>query len=203
MIAFTVCPRSPADAKACYTSGVTTQAFAIFDTAIGSCGIAWSERGVVAVQLPEATQAATRARVRRRVPHAVEASPPPLVADAITGIVTLLDGGVADLADVALDMASVPPFNRRVYEIARGIPPGSTLTYGEVAGRLGDPGAARAVGAALGENPIPIVVPCHRVLAAGGKMGGFSAPGGTATKRRLLTIEGALADVELPLFERG
>jgi methylated-DNA-[protein]-cysteine S-methyltransferase len=174
--------------------------FALFDTAIGSCGIVWAERGVVAVQLPEASEAATRARMRRRFPEAGETPPPASVERAIAGIVTLLDGETTDLSDVVVDMEHIPPFNRRVYEIARAIPPGSTLSYGEVAARLGDPGAARDVGQALGENPFPIVVPCHRVLAARGKMGGFSAPGGTATKRRLLTIEGALADVELPLF---
>jgi methylated-DNA-[protein]-cysteine S-methyltransferase len=180
---------------------MTAREFALFDTAIGPCGIVWAERGVVAVQLPEASEAATRARIRRRFPEAGEAAPPDSVARAIAGIVTLLDGESADLSDVAVDMEGIPPFNRRVYELARAIPPGSTLSYGEVAVRLGDPGAARAVGQALGENPLPIVVPCHRVLAAGGKMGGFSAPGGTVTKRRLLTIEGALADVELPLFD--
>ena len=177
-----------------------THGYAMFDTSIGRCGIAWSERGIVAVQLPEANEAVTRARVRRRLPGASEAAPPAPVASTIAGIVALLDGEAADFADVALDMGGVPPFNRRVYAIAQAIPRGSTLSYGEVAARLGDPGDARAVGQALGENPIPIVVPCHRVLAARGKMGGFSAPGGTATKRRLLTIEGALADVELPLF---
>jgi methylated-DNA-[protein]-cysteine S-methyltransferase len=177
--------------------------FAIFDTALGSCGIAWGDRGIVSVQLPEATEASTRTRMQRRFPDAGEAAPPASVERAITGIVSLLDGESPDLSDVALDMERVPPFNRRVYEIARTIPPGSTLSYGEVAARLGDRGAARDVGQALGENPFPIVVPCHRVLAAGGKMGGFSAPGGTTTKRRMLTIEGALADVELPLFERA
>jgi methylated-DNA-[protein]-cysteine S-methyltransferase len=177
--------------------------YALFDTAIGLCAIAWGDRGVIAVQLPDASEAAMRARLRRRFPDAAEAPPPASVERAIAGIVTLLDGQTTDLSDVALDMERIPPFNRRVYEIARAIPPGSTLSYGEVAARLGDPGEARAVGAALGENPFPIVVPCHRVLAAGGKMGGFSAPGGTATKRRLLTIEGAIADVELPLFDRA
>jgi methylated-DNA-[protein]-cysteine S-methyltransferase len=179
---------------------MTAPGYAIFDTAIGRCGIAWSERGIVAVQLPEANETATRARVRRRLPGACEAMPPPFVASAIAGIIALLDGEAPDFADVAIDLDGIPPFNRRVYAIAQTIPRGSTLSYGEVATRLGDPGAARAVGQALGENPIPVVIPCHRVLAAHGKMGGFSAPGGTATKRRLLTIEGALADVELPLF---
>ena len=179
---------------------MTALGYALFDTAIGRCGVAWSERGIVAVQLPAASDAATRAHVQRRAGGAREATAPPPVAGAIAGIVALLDGGTTEFADVAVDLDGVPPFNRRVYEIARTIPRGSTLSYGEIAGRLGDPAAARAVGQALGENPVPIVVPCHRVLAAHGRIGGFSAPGGTATKRRLLTIEGALADVELPLF---
>jgi methylated-DNA-[protein]-cysteine S-methyltransferase len=103
----------------------------------------------------------------------------------------LLAGGPGDLSNAELDMEGVPPFHRRVYEIARGIRPGMTLSYGEVAARLGAPGAARAVGQALGQNPFPILVPCHRVLAAGGKIGGFSAHGGTATKQHMLAIEGA------------
>src|SRR4029079_6784817 len=97
----------------------------------------------------------------------------------------------AELSAIALDMAQVPPFHRRVYEVARTIPPGATLSYGEIATRLGVPGSARAVGQALGRNPFAIVVPCHRVLAAGGKMGGFSANGGIGTKLRMLSIESA------------
>jgi methylated-DNA-[protein]-cysteine S-methyltransferase len=112
---------------------------------------------------------------------------------AIDGIVALLGGEPADLTAVPLDMERLPAFQRAVYEIARTIPPGDTLTYGEIAARLGDPGTARAVGQALGSNPFPIVVPCHRVLAAGGRLGGFSAHGGTATKLRLLTLERARA----------
>lgn len=177
-----------------------TVGIALFETAIGACGVAWNERGIAGVQLPEANEVVTRARLRRRFPDGVEGAPPKPVERVIEAIAALLAGDAADLSEVALDLTRVAPFNRSVYAIARTIPPGSTLSYGEVATRLGDPSAARAVGAALGDNPFPIIVPCHRVLAAGGKMGGFSAPGGTATKRRLLTIEGALADVELPLF---
>jgi methylated-DNA-[protein]-cysteine S-methyltransferase len=177
--------------------------FTLFDTAIGPCAIAWSERGIVAVQLPETDEPRTRARMRRRVPDAREAAPPAGVERAIDGIIALLRGEPAQLSEVALDTRAVPPFNRRVYEIARSIGPGSTASYGAIAAQLGDPGTAREVGQALGENPFPLVVPCHRVLAAHGKMGGFSAPGGTVTKRRLLTIEGALADVELPLFDHA
>ncbi len=121
---------------------------------------------------------------------------------AISKIQDLLRGEPADLADVKLDLRGVPEFNLRVYEIARAIPPGKTLTYGEIAERLGDPAAARAVGQALGENPIPIIVPCHRVLASGGKFGGFSAPGGLETKAKLLTIEGAQTSEAPSLFDR-
>jgi O-6-methylguanine DNA methyltransferase len=167
---------------------------ALFDTAIGRCGIAWSERGVVGVQLPEANERATRARLLRRFPAAREAPPPPDIQNALDGIVALLRGEASDLAAVALDMDGVPPFHRRVYAVARNIPPGATLAYGEIAARIGAPGAARAVGQALGRNPFAIIVPCHRVLAAGGKVGGFSANGGVTTKRRLLAIEDAQAN---------
>jgi methylated-DNA-[protein]-cysteine S-methyltransferase len=175
--------------------------FALFDTAIGRCGIVWSERGVAGTQLPEEHDAGTRARVRRRFPDAREALPPPDVQRALDAIVALLGGCPSELDGVALDMDGVPQFHRRVYEVARGIPAGATLSYGEVAARLGDKGLARAVGQALGQNPFAIVVPCHRVLAAGSMPGGFSASGGVATKLRLLAIEGARPTSQLALFD--
>jgi methylated-DNA-[protein]-cysteine S-methyltransferase len=165
--------------------------FALFDTAIGACGIAWSTRGVAGVQLPEASESRTRARMRERFPGAVEGAPPPAARRALDAIAALLRGEPADLSSVALDMDGVPPFHRRVYEAARAVPAGATLSYGAIAARLGSPGAARAVGQALGRNPFAIIVPCHRVLAAGGRPGGFSANGGAVTKLRLLAIEGA------------
>jgi methylated-DNA-[protein]-cysteine S-methyltransferase len=168
--------------------------FALFDTAIGRCGVAWGERGVAGVQLPEAGELKTRARMLQRFPAAGEAAPPPEVQRVIDRVVALLRGEASDLSTIALDMDQVPAFHRRVYEAARAIPPGMTLSYGDIAVRVGAPGAARAVGQALGRNPFPIVVPCHRVLAAGGKIGGFSAQGGIATKRRMLAIEGARLD---------
>jgi methylated-DNA-[protein]-cysteine S-methyltransferase len=180
----------------------STISFTLFDTAIGRCAIAWSERGIVAMQLPEATDAATRARMLKRHREAREAPPPPDVAAGIAAIVALTGGEARDLSAVTLDMAAVPDFRRRVYEIARTIAAGATLTYGEIARRLGDPGAARDVGQALGKNPFAIIVPCHRVVAAGGKTGGFSAAGGAATKRRLLAIEGAASNDAPTLFER-
>jgi methylated-DNA-[protein]-cysteine S-methyltransferase len=170
---------------------MTACGFTLFDTAIGRCGIAWSERGIVGLQLPEAGEAEARERMLHRFPAAAEDPPPPEVRRAIDRIVALLRGKASDLSTIELDMDRVPPFHRRVYEVARSIPPGKTLSYGDIAARLDKRGAARAVGQALGQNPFPIVVPCHRVLAAGGKIGGFSAHGGTATKLRMLAIEGA------------
>jgi methylated-DNA-[protein]-cysteine S-methyltransferase len=177
--------------------------FRLFDTPIGACGIAWGGRGVVGVQLPEGAADATRARLVRRFPEAREEAPPPGVRRAIHGIAALLRGEPRDLGDVALDMEGVPPFQRRVYEAARAIPPGETLSYGEIAARLGAPGAARAVGQALGRNPFAILVPCHRVLAAGGRSGGFSAKGGVGTKLSMLALEGADAGRERGLFDGG
>jgi methylated-DNA-[protein]-cysteine S-methyltransferase len=176
--------------------------FALFETAIGNCGVAWGPGGLVGVWLPESDPGRTRARLLRRYPGAVESQPPTQVQDAIRSMTALLAGEAADLSDIVLDTSGQPPFFRRVFDLARAIPPGRTATYGELARQLGDPGAARAVGEAMGKNPFPIVVPCHRVLAAGGKTGGFSAPGGTATKLRILEIEGALAPETLPLFGR-
>jgi methylated-DNA-[protein]-cysteine S-methyltransferase len=180
---------------------MTDRGFTLFDTRIGPCGVAWGDRGVMAVQLPEGSEARTRARLLRRCPHAREATPPADVQDAIEGIVSLLRGEARDLSTIVLDMDGLPAFDRRVYEVARTIVPGATLSYGEVAARLGTSGLAREVGQALGRNPFPIVVPCHRVLAAGGKVGGFSANGGITTKLRLLTIERARTSDAPTLFD--
>ena len=169
------------------------QHYALFDTPIGICGIEWGPRGINGVQLPMGGEEKIRARIRQRRGDIVEAEPTAEVKAAIDRIVALLAGKADDLTDIALDLDDVPEFNRGVYEIARQIPPGKTLTYGDIAHRLGMPGSAQAVGQAMGHNPFPIIVPCHRVLAAGGKDGGFSARGGVATKRRLLVIEGAIA----------
>jgi methylated-DNA-[protein]-cysteine S-methyltransferase len=180
---------------------MTAIGFALFETAIGGCAIAWSGAGIVALQLPEANDERTRARVLRRWPHTQEEPPPPAVQHAIDGIVALLAGDATDLSAVALDMERVPTFDRRVYEVARTIGPGETLTYGDIAARLGDPGAAREVGQALGRNPFAVIVPCHRVIAAGGKTGGFSANGGVTTKLRLLEIERARLGCQPTLFD--
>jgi methylated-DNA-[protein]-cysteine S-methyltransferase len=144
----------------------------------------------------------SRRRVLRRWPEAREETPPAAVQQAIDGVVALLSGAAVDLSTVPLDMERVPTFDRRVYEIARAIPPGHTLTYGDIAARLGDPGAAREVGQALGRNPFAVIVPCHRVIAAGGKTGGFSATGGVTTKLRLLEIERARRAASRPCSTR-
>jgi len=176
--------------------------FTIFETPIGPCGIAWSANGIAGLQLPEATADRTRARLQRRWTTAAETAPPADVQRAIDRVLALLAGEAIDLGDIALDLDSAPDFNRKVYEVARTIPAGKTMTYGEIAKRLGAPHESREVGQALGRNPIAIIVPCHRVLGADGKMGGFSATGGVATKRRILEIEGASAVGAGPLFDR-
>jgi methylated-DNA-[protein]-cysteine S-methyltransferase len=161
-----------------------------FETAIGTCAIGWTERGVARVGWPGSRRATG------------SAAPPPEVQTAIEGIQALLRGEPADLTDVPLDLAGARPFDRRAYEAARAIRPGSTRTYGQLAAELGEPGEAREVGAAMARNPVPLIVPCHRVVGADGRLGGFSAPGGTATKRRLLEIEGAHTDQPGTLFSR-
>jgi len=174
--------------------------FAIFDTPVGACGIVWGERGVVGLQLPEKDEGATRRRLQKRYPNAREAQPPTEASDAVAAIVALLSGEAVDLSWVQLDMDGVTEFDRQVYEIMRTVLPGATITYGEIAKRIGEPGAARAVGRALGANPFPIVVPCHRVLGADGKAGGFSAVGGVETKMRILSIEKARTNDAPALF---
>lgn len=175
--------------------------FAVFATAIGTCGIAWGPEGIVGVQLPEADAAATRTRMARRFAALHEMPMPPAVQRAADAIAALLAGEARDLLEIVLDPSGVPDFNRRVYAIARRIPPGQTRTYGEIAAELGDKGLARAVGQALGHNPFAPVVPCHRVLAANGRPGGFSAHGGALSKMRMLAIEGARPNGTAPLFD--
>ena len=171
---------------------------ASFETAIGVCGIAWRPTGLVGLQLPGGREGL--GRLRRRLPGLAPAPPPPWVEEAIAAIRSLLSGQAVDLGFVPLDFAGLAEFDAAVLRAARAIPPGCTASYGAIAKQLGEPKAAQAVGRALGRNPWPIVVPCHRVTGAGGRAGGFSAPGGTATKLRLLEIEGALAAETLPLF---
>jgi methylated-DNA-[protein]-cysteine S-methyltransferase len=174
--------------------------YTLFETAIGIAGLAWNECGLVGVHLPERDAEKARRSLQRRFPDATEADAPGELAPVIDGIGALMRGEKADLSAAPLDIGRVPAFHAQVYEIARRIPAGETLTYGEIAVRLGDRLLARDVGAALGQNPWPIVVPCHRVTAAGGKLGGFSAPGGARTKLKLLAIEGAAAAAQAELF---
>ena len=180
---------------------MTTPGYALFPTAIGVCGLAWSERGVSRVVFPESREAATRARLIRRDRDISEAAPPPAIAEAIAAITALLETGRADLSAIALDMDGVDAEEQAILEAARTIPPGSTVTYGELAARIGQPRATREVGQAMARNRFPIVVPCHRVLAAGGGFGGFSAPGGLESKARLLTIERAATSAAPMLFD--
>jgi len=172
-------------------------AYYLFDTSLGSCGIAWSEGGnactspaVTLLQLPEATTEMTESRIVQNSGARKSSAPPPQIADVIKKVCKHLQGEVQDFRDIAVDLDDAGPFARQVYEAARKISTGQTRTYGELARTLGRPRAARAVGQALGRNPIALIIPCHRVLAAGGKPGGFSAHGGPATKARMLAIEG-------------
>jgi methylated-DNA-[protein]-cysteine S-methyltransferase len=174
--------------------------YALIDTAIGYAGLAWNDVGLVGAHLPERDPEVARRSFLRRFPDATEAPVPERFAATVEAIRALMRGEKADFVGTPLDLSQTPEFHARVYEIAQAIPPGETLTYGEIAVKLGDKLLARDVGAALGKNPWPIVVPCHRVTAAGGKPGGFSARGGVNTKLKLLGIEGAQAAAQADLF---
>jgi methylated-DNA-[protein]-cysteine S-methyltransferase len=175
--------------------------YTVFDSSVGRCGIAWGELGVLGVQLPEAREIETRRRLFQLFPGARELRPPPDIQSAIDGIAALLRGKAADLSEVRLDMTGIPPFNARVYDVTRSIPRGETLTYGEVASRLKASGAVHSVAQAIAKNPFMIIVPCHRVLKAGGYADRISANGGSISKRRLLSIEGAGSPGSRTLFE--
>ena len=169
----------------------TTRSYALFATALGPCAIAWSDVGVTSVWLPEGDADSLRRKVERRCAAAADTTPTEVIAVAIAAITRLLAGERIDLRGIVLDDAAVDAFDRRVYAVTREIAAGEVLTYGEVAARVGGDASARAVGQSLGRNAMPLVVPCHRVVATGSGLGGFSAPGGTSTKRRLLAIEDA------------
>ena len=175
--------------------------YTIFDTMIGRCGIAWGDSGVIGVQLPEAREIETRRRLFHLYPEARELRPPLNVELAIDGIVALLRGKAADLSEVMLDMTGIPAFNARVYQFTRTVPRGETRTYGEVASSLRATGAVHSVAQAISRNPFMIVVPCHRVLEAGGYADKISPHGGTISKRRLLSIEGANMTFSKTLFD--
>ncbi len=173
----------------------------LFGTSIGRCGVVWGDRGIHAVQLPMRSEEMTRGRIRQRYGEIDEVVPPVEVQGAIDGMTELMAGKPKDLSGVVLDLDDVPDFHRSVYDIARTIPPGKTMTYGDIAKRIGGVELSRDVGQALGRNPCPILVPCHRVLAAGDKPGGFSANGGVVTKLRMLEIEGAIVNYTPSLFD--
>jgi len=172
----------------------------LFDTAIGTCGIAWSDKGMTRLQLPELDRTATDKRMRARVPEAEAQEPTPQMRETVADITAYLEGERIDFADVALDLKGTSPFDRSVYEAAREIRWGETVSYGELATRIGAPGDAREVGQALARNPVAIIIPCHRILAKGGKLGGFSAFGGTFTKEQLLSLEGIDLQGDAPLL---
>lgn len=175
--------------------------YALFPTAIGDCAVAWNDIGLTGVWFPEATRKALLRRVLRRSPGAIESSPSGNVADIVTAIGRLLAGEHVGFASARLDLAGIDDFDRRVYEATRDVAAGHVVTYGEIAARVGGGASARDVGQSLGRNRWSIVVPCHRVVAAGNGLGGFSAPGGAATKRRLLAIERARRAGEPDLFD--
>lgn len=164
---------------------------AVFETALGWIGIGWSAKGITHLQLPQRDKAATEAGLLKRGASPAMAEPPPAVRAAIELLVRYAAGERIDFSGVPLDLGDVDELRRALYARMRGLDYGETLTYGGLADEVGRPGAAREVGQAMGSNPVPIIVPCHRVLAADGKMGGFSAPGGVFTKRRLLDLERA------------
>lgn len=165
----------------------------LFTTDFGTCGIAWGEDGLTAFQLPDETDAKTRARIAAKDSGAEEASTfPPWVTEVIEKVQQHLSGIPQDFMGTPIAWDQVSDFQKSVYMEALGIGPGLKRSYGEISTALSlGPEGARAVGAALGSNPWPLIVPCHRVVSADGKMTGFSAPGGVRTKTRLLVLEGA------------
>jgi len=172
----------------------------VFDTAAGSCGLAWSPEGLTQVQLPEVTAAATDARLARRSGAPRCDAPPAWIAGIADRMGSYFEGVENDFTDVALDQRGISAFNARVYTALRDFGWGQVTSYGALADAIGEPGAARAIGAAMGANPWPLIVPCHRVLAASGRIGGFSAHGGQDTKRHMLQLERIDADGAAPLL---
>ncbi len=176
--------------------------FAVFETAVGHCGVAWSGRGVVRFLLPEASAKGTEEKMRALLPEAEMKAPRAWVAELVARVQTHLKGASDDFAEVPLDTAELPPFHAAVYEALRKVPAGSTTTYGALGRKIsGSTGAARAVGTAMAKNPYALLVPCHRVVGSDGKLHGFSAPGGLATKAKLLAIEGLPEGEQTTMFE--
>ena len=166
------------------------QHFCLFDTDLGPCGVAWSEQGLTRLQLPEADGLATERRLRQRSGNSAAEAPPPSIARVVASLQRYFAGEKVDFSANTLDLTGVGTFYRKVYAAARRVGWGETATYGDLARQAGAPGAARAVGQALSRNPVAVIIPCHRILASGNKVGGFSALGGTVSKQRLLGLEG-------------
>jgi len=163
--------------------------YCLIATDFGPIGLAWSGRGLIRLQLPDETETLTKARLIRRI-QAVEADPPAWLEPTVADLRRYFSGEETAFPDASLDLESVPDFHQALYREMRKLGWGETLTYGELATRVGMPGAAQSVGQAMGRNPIPVIIPCHRILASGNTLGGFSAPGGTRTKLKLFAIEG-------------
>jgi methylated-DNA-[protein]-cysteine S-methyltransferase len=171
--------------------GQTVQRYVIFETAAGFCGIAWNDVGITRFQLPTRSAEATERMLLRRLPGAEPGAPSPAVADAVAAVKRYFAGEETDFSGFSLDLGGQDAFFKDIYAAARRIGWGRTTTYGTLAKELGaGPEAARDVGEAMARNPVALFIPCHRVLAAGGKIGGFSAPGGSAAKVRMLALEG-------------
>src|SRR5262245_43841489 len=171
--------------------GQTAHRYFVFETADGFCGIAWSGAGITRFQLPTRSAEATERLLRRRMPRAEPDTPTPEVAEAVAAVQRYFDGEETDFSGVTLDLGEQDAFFQQVYAAARRVRWGHTTTYGMLAKELGaGPQAAQDVGQAMARNPVALIIPCHRVLAAGGKVGGFSAPGGATAKLRMLALEG-------------
>lgn len=169
----------------------TTTHYHIFDTAAGACGIAWTAAGVCRFQLPAEDRETARRLLTRRLADARPAEPPPAVAEAVAGAQRYFSGEATDFSAVPLDLSGAEPFFLIVYAAARRLGWGETTSYGALARELdAGPEGARLVGQAMAQNPVALIIPCHRVLAAHGRIGGFSAPGGAAAKERMLMLEG-------------
>ncbi|MFD1198387.1 methylated-DNA--[protein]-cysteine S-methyltransferase [Brucella gallinifaecis] len=186
---------------------MTSTGITLFDTVIGPCGIAWRADKIIGMEIGDADESETRYRLQSRfadlqISSATDdaSDAPDYVSEAISKVHMLLTGGNPDFSQTPLALDQVPDLNRQVYEILLQLKAGETITYGAIARRLGNIGLSQAVGYALGKNPFPIIVPCHRVIGSNGKLGGFSAAGGTATKLRLLNIERARTSPEPDLF---
>ena len=176
-----------------------SQHYLIFETAGGFCGIAWSNAGITRFQLPTKSAEATERLLLRRMPVAEPGAPTPEVAEVVAAVQRYFAGEETDFSGIELDLGEQDPFFKQVYAAARRVGWGRTTTYGTLAKELGaGPEAARDVGLAMSRNPVALIIPCHRVLAAGGKVGGFSAPGGSAAKVRMLELEGVRVEPPRP-----